>query len=337
MSILYVTSDRDGAGKTALATALLSKLREEGKSVGYAKLFSRDPASDGDVAFARGLLGGGAAEGPAPQEMSALSGGGAAEGVTSAVATWASGLDGAVVEGPSAEVADENRSEVSAQLAEALDARVVVVLGYDARLTGERISSLVAPFGHRAAGVVVNGAPRYRRREARQALESAVSGSEIRLKGVVPEDRWMLTVTLGQVAEHLGGRWIMGEEKADCLVESFLIGGNIMDSGETYFGRSETKAVITRGDRPDIQLAALASASAGLVLTGGHEPVEYVYHEVEQQEVPLMVVPKGTKETSEALGSVLERSTAHHSDKVARFRALLEEHCGLGSAWALFE
>ena len=136
MSILYVTSNRDGAGKTALATALLSKLREEGKSVGYAKLFSGNPGSDGDVAFARGLLGEGAAEGPAPQEMSALSGGGAAEGVGGAVATWASRLDAAVVEGPSAEVDGDDRNEVSSQLAEALDARVVVVLGYEAPLTG---------------------------------------------------------------------------------------------------------------------------------------------------------------------------------------------------------
>ena len=35
-----------------------------------------------------------------------------------------------MVEGPSEEVDGENRSEVSAQLADGLDARVVVVLGY---------------------------------------------------------------------------------------------------------------------------------------------------------------------------------------------------------------
>ena len=51
MSILYITSDRPGAGKTALAGALATELSRAGKVVGYLKPFSDSPQSDPDVAF----------------------------------------------------------------------------------------------------------------------------------------------------------------------------------------------------------------------------------------------------------------------------------------------
>ena len=73
-----------------------------------------------------------------------------------------------------------------------------------------------------------------------------------------------------------------GEEQGDNLVERYLIGANLMDSGDTYFNRVDNKAVIVRGDRPDLQLSALTGPVVGLINTGGHQPVEYLLHEVEQ-------------------------------------------------------
>ena len=104
-----------------------------------------------------------------------------------------------------------------------------------------------------------------------------------------------------------------------------------MDWGTIYFGRHEDKAVVVRGDRPDIHLAALSTPTACLVLTGGHQPIPYVYKEAEQREVPLLVVDGDTVSTVEALGTLSRLATVHHMSKVERFGQLLQQHGDLGA------
>ena len=50
LAILFVFSDRKGSGKTCLVMALLSLLRQQGKSGAYYKPFSAAPEGDPDVA-----------------------------------------------------------------------------------------------------------------------------------------------------------------------------------------------------------------------------------------------------------------------------------------------
>lgn len=45
------------------------------------------------------------------------------------------------------------------------------------------------------------------------------------------------------------------------MVEHLMIGAMDVDSALTYFRRKPNKAVITGGDRPDIQLAALETST----------------------------------------------------------------------------
>ena len=73
----------------------------------------------------------------------------------------------------------------------------------------------------------------------------------------IPEDRRLLGMSVEQLAQHLGGKFLNWEEKKDNFVEHFLIGGMVLDWGVLYFQRFDNKAVIVRGDRPDIQMAAL--------------------------------------------------------------------------------
>ncbi|MQF69557.1 phosphotransacetylase family protein [SAR202 cluster bacterium AD-804-J14_MRT_500m] len=337
MNIIYVTSNADGTGKTTLSTALLAKLRAEGKNADYVKLFSQAPDTDKDTAFATMLLGMTEPTSPVPQKPGSITNPDLSEWIKDTIIPWAGKLDVAIVEGPNLTPDDLTGDNLSVKLSEQLNARVVLLLGYNRDITLDNLASMMAPFDTHLAGLVVNGAPKYHCRGIRQLVMSATSDLHLGFQGVIPEDRCLMAVTLAQITDHLGGRFLNGQDKATRLVESFLIGGNIMDSGETYFGRSNSKAVIARGDRPDIQLAALRTTSVALILTGNHEPVEYVSHEVVTQSTPLIVVPKDTKETSEALDTIFSRSTAHHLDKVRRFQELLEYHCGLSDILTLSE
>ena len=91
---------------------------------------------------------------------------------------------------------------------------------------------------------------------------------------VVPETCVMLAPKVGQVADHLDAVWTLEPVNADAPVERFLIGGNIMDNGPTYYGRYRNQAVITRAQRPDIQLASMLPQTRFLVLTRPGDPTD---------------------------------------------------------------
>ena len=210
----------------------------------------------------------------------------------------------------------------------ALDAKAVVALDYQSSVDAETSAGISECFGENLLGVIVNRVIRHREREVRQSLQATELPNPAVL-GIVPEDRLMVSISLNQVAQALGGEWVWGQEQGANLVERYLIGGNLMDQGDTYFNRLDGKAVIVRGDRPDIQLSSLTGPMVGLINTGGHKPVEYVLHEVEQLDVPLMVTPHRTEAAVEALGAAIDGANAHHPQKIARFLQLLEQHCNI--------
>ena len=326
MDAIYVTSDGAVAGKTVTAMALVLSAQERGLKAGYFKPLCVDPHQDADVDFAIALS---VREGfsvfdPVDLRVSAVGGASPAVVVEQARAAIDAGeeCDVLVVDGASLTFGEEDLSETSFHLAKGLDAKTLAVLGYHRGEYGEELDRIDETFGDGLLGVFVNRAIRYRAHEVQQDLGGKVLG-------VVPEDRLMLSVSLNQVAEALDGRWIWGKEQGECLVEKYLIGGNFMDSGDHYFNRMDNKAVIVRGDRPDIQLSALTGTVVGMINTGGHEPVEYLLHEVEQLDVPLMVTPHRTAEAVEALGGALEGAHPYHRGKVARFLELLRVHCGI--------
>ena len=133
---------------------------------------------------------------------------------------------------------------------------------------------------------------------------------------VIPESRVMLAPTVAQIGEHLDAVWTLEPVNADALVERFLIGGNIMDNGPTYYGRYHNQAVITRAQRPDIQLASMLPQTSCLVLTGPGEPTEYVKAEARERDIPLLQVALSTIDTADALERLIDAVTPHSLDMV---------------------
>jgi BioD-like phosphotransacetylase family protein len=330
MSLIYIATDRPGAGKTAAALGLASHLAARGQRVGYAKLFSSNPQGDPDVAFASQLLsnsGGGVAKAGLPMPLGDLVSD-TAQTLNQAKVALGSFLpqhDVVVAEGPSLVGPDGDMSQVTRQAVQTLGPKAVLVSRYEKDVNPDTLSPGVQALGDAFVGVIINLVPRYRLRDVQQVM--APLGKQF--LGAIPEDRVMLAPTLGQVARHLNAQWVMGQEKSETLLESFLIGGNIMDSGRHYFGRNEAKAVVVRGDRPDLQLAALREPLRALILTGGHEPIEYIFHEVETHNTPLIITPHDTHSASNTLGAMFESASVRHPAKISRFQALLGQHCNI--------
>ena len=327
MATLYVASDRPRAGRTALCVTLARHLSQDGRRVAAFKPF-HSPAGDGDadpdaaiLAAAAGATAPGAAwpipllQGEEPDVARAMRAyGEATSRADVAIVEGLSGLDGAT-------------GEASGRLAREMDAGVVAVIAYADGIGVEEAAAARRLFGDRLAGVVINGVTKYKSRDVSERLVPSIEAEGARVLAAIPEERRLLGVTAGQIADHLGGRFLSWEEKRNNLVEHYLIGGLVLDWGVLYFQRFANKAVIVRGNRPDLQMAALRTPTSCIVLTGGHPPIQYVSYEAGEEEVPLIQVDTDTLETAAALESLQERALFDHPLKHEQFRELMSRHC----------
>ncbi len=326
MVVLYVASDQEGAGKTALCSALAQSLEQRGNAVAVFKPLAaaglggaQDPDADAYVKLLDRPVEGWPLDSSEKGLTSEL-----LSEVESQFGRLAGGADVVLVEGSCALSSDETKTLVGA-----LDASVVVVVRYDRELSTSRLKPWRASLGDRLAGFVVNGVTRYAGAEANATVLQAVESEGLPLLGMTPEDRRLLGVSVGTIKAHLDGRLISDDCDDDSLVEHFMTLGLTMDPGELYFGLRENKAVIVRGDRPDIQMSALATPTACMVCTKGIEPIEYVQYEAKQEEVPLIIVQSDTIATMDALNDLMSRTRFDHPLKLFRFVELLERHVDL--------
>ena len=229
-----------------------------------------------------------------------------------------------VVEGLSGLTGDVGKA--SKNIADRLDARVVVVLGYEeSGLIGAAIDAK-SLFGDKLCGVIINGVTRYKIREAKRVMLPKIESEGITVLAVIPEDRKLLGTTVNELAQHLNGEIISWKEKGDNFVDNYLIGGMVLDWGVLYFERHLNKAVIVRGDRPDIQMAALQTETSCLVLTGGHDPIQYVEYEAQEEEVPIIKVDSDTLNTTIVLESLQKKSVFGHPVKRKQFDELIDQN-----------
>ena len=328
MTVLYVASDQEAAGKTAFCATLAHKLRQRGTKVAVMKPVSGAADNDPDVDIYAKLVG----QSVEGRPVDLPDGGRTSDivrEVKDAVTRALEGTDVVLVEGSSG-----LSGEASLQIADALDARVLVIARYRHDLSGSHLKTWRDLFGERLVGFVINGLTRYMGNAARNNLQPSLESEGLVNLGVIPEDRRLLGTSVRQLAEHLEGRFIVCEEGSDALVEHLLVGGMGMDPGELYFGLRENKAVIARGDRPDVQMAALNTPTACIVMTKGIEPIEYVRYEAEQEEVPVVIVQTDTLSTMAALNSLMERARFDHPLKLSRFAELLDEHVDLAAIYS---
>lgn len=330
MTAIYITSDYTGVGKTAVCVTLADHLSREGKKVALFKPFhlqygSSDIDPDieilkrasnveykSDMIWPVELVESGDLE-----EISL-------DNVLKAFRETTLGSDISIVEGLSG--LDGPVGSCSRGLVENMDASVIVVIGYVPELDLDHVLKTKQLFGDRLAGIVLNGVTRYKVRDVKDGLVPMIEAEGVKVLAAIPEDRRLLGVSVGQLAQHLNGKFLNLEEKKDNFVERYLIGGMILDWGVLYFERFAHKAVIVRADRPDIQMAALRTPTSCIVLTGGNTPIEYVSYEAQEEEVPLIQVETDTLTTTEALESLHEKALFDHPMKQEQFQALMSEH-----------
>jgi BioD-like phosphotransacetylase family protein len=325
LAALYVTSLQAGVGKTAVCAGLGRHLQGNGKKVGFFKPIVADiksrEAVDSDAEFIKRVL---ALDEPLDSLCPVIGRDSElADKIKQAYAGVSKDKDVVIVEGVWRQRAGAKPIDASYEMVKALDARVVVVEPYSKTLSGVQIVNSYKDFGEYLLGVVVNKVPRSRTEQVREQLSSQTGVVDI--LGVLPEDRALFGLTVGELAEHIQGEILTSADKSEELVENFMLGAMIVDPGPDYFGRKANKAVVVRGERPDMQLAALETPTKCLVLSGGVSPTYHVLSSAKGKGIPIILTKNNAISVVNSVELALGKSRFNQEEKLPRLVELMEQ------------
>lgn len=99
-----------------------------------------------------------------------------------------------------------------------------------------------------------------------------------------------------------------------------------VNSALKYFRKGRNMAVVTGGDRADIQLAALETSTQCLILTGQVPPIQEVISRAEDLEIPILSVDLDTLTTVEIVDRAFGKVRVNEPIKVQCMSRLMSEY-----------
>jgi uncharacterized protein len=345
MKPLYITAVVTFSGKTALALGIGLKLQSLGRKVGYFKPVSTQPfmmggkVVDEDADFVRRTLG-------LDADVADLSpvviddvlfdkilqgkeGRDFLEDIKNAYERAAHGKDYLLVEGGASLREGHAVGASPLRLVNALNLPTLGVVRYrtgimlvdDVLALRERVGS-----ADRLIGAVINSVPPEAMDHVTSKVVPFLEKRGVPIFGVLPHQQALMSLTIGELTQVLGAKTLVAPANAEGLIENLSVGAMSVESAVPHFRRMLNKAVITGGDRADIQAAALETSTTALVLTGNLQPSSTVLKHAEDRGVAVLLVPFSTLETVERVESVFGKTRLAHPDKLNRFRATLDDH-----------
>lgn len=340
MATLYVASTESFVGKSAVCAALLDHMRRDGFKVGYMKPVSvsvthtPDAVLDEDAAFIRETFD---LQPPLEQIAPVLLRRSTIEAVLKGEQQdWTAQLQAAynaVSQNTDVTVLEGTNSWAEGALVDLsvdrvvdmLDAPMMLVTRYRTTLAVDAILSVQRFVGQRLRGVLLNQIEETRLDFVQSHVVPFLEARGIPVFGLVPQDVALAGIPVEEMLEDLGGQLIGSGRGTGKIVESLMIGAMGAEAGLSHFRRRANKAVITGGDRADLQLAALETSTNALVLTGNFRPSQQVVDRAAQRDVPIILVPDDTLTTVDRLENLFGHVRFRQKTKLERFTKVLDE------------
>jgi BioD-like phosphotransacetylase family protein len=342
MNTILVTSTEDGIGKTAITLALARAAQDQDRSVGYMKPKGTRLRSavgktrDEDPMLARELLGLDAEihemepivysptfiqEALREREDAAE----LAERVTNSFESLAAENDLMVVEGSDALTTGSIVDLTDADIAEAIDASVLLVAEFSEPGDADDVLSAARRLGDRLGGVLFNSV---RDADMDQLTDDVLPFLEKRgvpVYGALPHVAELAGVTVDEMSRSLGCDVLTSDAAMDSHIERFTVGAMGPSSALAQFRRTRDAVLITGGDRSDVQTAALeTSGIKALILTGGFRPPSAVLGQAEEKGVPVLLVQSDTRTTIDRVEDILGSGQTRSDASVTRMGELLD-------------
>ena len=309
MGVLYITSQKQNSGKTTLSAALASLLIDRGKVIDIAKPFSENGTlEEGDRFNLSELL----------DRDYSLQNEQSLDAVIASIKESSSKHEFVIVEALSSMPVEEQVSFVEEIKAQSLIVSIPSTMDSDADFSSR--------FGSSVCGVVLNQVSKYAQIQTEHIMQQNLSSHDVHLLGTIPEDRTLLSLSVAQICENLSGQMFGEEQNSESLVEHFMVGGFGMDPGEYSFATRNKKAVVVRGDRPDVQMSALNTDMECFIMTNGMDPIEYIKYEAVEEGVSIMIVQSDTLDTMENISKLQQLAEFAHPDKLSKAKKLVSDY-----------
>jgi len=196
-----------------------------------------------------------------------------------------------------------------------LKAKAVLILRYSTEIA-DKVLIAKEFLGDNFGGIIINWIPQNQADYLTDIILPFFSKKDIKVYGSIYVDKTLSSVTIKEVSDLLEGKVICAKEKVDELISSFMIGAMSEEQALIFFKKQTNKAVITGGDRADVQLAALETDTKCLILTGNFQPPTVVTNRAEELGVPVVLVPFDTLTTMEKINEIIGKVRFHELVKI---------------------
>jgi BioD-like phosphotransacetylase family protein len=180
--------------------------------------------------------------------------------------------------------------------------------------------------GDSLSGIFINRVPAEVHNFVADMVVPFLEKKDIKVFGVLPEARVLASLTVGDLSGVLDAEILTKFYRPESVVENLTVGAMTADAALSRFRRYSQKAVITGGDRTDIQLAAMETSTICLILTGNLQPSPLIIKQAEEFGVAVLLVRSNTMETIEKIETIYGKTRLGQSAKVDLFQKLMDEN-----------
>jgi BioD-like phosphotransacetylase family protein len=212
------------------------------------------------------------------------------------------------------------------QIAEAIDAAVLLVTRYQSLLSIESVLSAKQRLGKRLIGFVLNDVPAEQTQSVETTVRDFLEQQGIPVLGILPRNDLLRSVSVRELVHQLNAEVLCRRDRLDLMVESLAIGAMNVNAAVKYFRKRRNMAVVTGGDRVEIQQAALETSTQCLILTGQLPPPSFILNRAEELEIPILSVDLDTLTTVEIVDRAFGQVRVHEPIKVQCIRHLMAEN-----------
>jgi len=213
-----------------------------------------------------------------------------------------------------------------------LDLDVLMVVKYTSDFILDKILAARENLGERLRFIVFNQLSGYKEEYVRYINERFLKRNGMEMLGLLPFSPLLAGLSIREIVDALHGERLIkgkpGEEEV--IIEELLIGAMSPPSALKYFRRVRKAALITGGDRADLQNLALETGTIKcLLLTGNLEPTGTILGKAEEKSVPVILVTDDTLTTLEKVDEVFGKARIRGEEKIRKMKELVERFVDL--------
>lgn len=214
------------------------------------------------------------------------------------------------------------------EVARLTGSRILLVTKYCDEFTVDRITTYLKLLSDekQMLGIVFNNTSAERMSFVREKVVPYFDRKCVPVLGIIPKNRALQTVSAREIAEGLNGQVLAGKDNLDVAVEGIVVGAMEPDSAIKVFRRKRNRAVITGGDRADLQMAALEAHLPVIILTGNLYPAPPVLGRAEELGVPVVLVPDDTITTIDRMETLMKQVRVRNMRKADLMKGMFDEY-----------